>query len=235
MSASTWKEIDFVNLYDAGCSGPWDLGGRPQPCLVEAEAEGLFNGTVLACGCGTGDEATFLSRQGYSCMAFDCSSHAIDIAEQRHKDKLQEEKKENQTSSYAPLHFLTKNALNFSFSSSDWAYIGLSKGPTALTFDSVLDCGLFHHLTDVQMIQYSSQLAKHVKPGGIWVIFARCTHGWSPGQLTEKKDSETAGDQEEVEETEAAAEPSEHDGPRFVCESLIEMVFAERAEWRLER
>jgi SAM-dependent methyltransferase len=62
----------------------WDIA-EPQPGVVEFERRGRFKGTVLDAGCGLGDNAGYLARQGHKVAAFDGSSTAIELAKDRVK------------------------------------------------------------------------------------------------------------------------------------------------------
>jgi tellurite resistance protein TehB len=47
---------------------PWDVG-HPQPAIARLASKGGFSGTVLDAGCGTGENALYLSSLGLSVLA----------------------------------------------------------------------------------------------------------------------------------------------------------------------
>jgi len=63
---------------------PWDWK-EPHPFLVEW-VEGISNpGKALVVGCGLGEDASFLSREGWEVTAFDISESAVSWAKQLHE------------------------------------------------------------------------------------------------------------------------------------------------------
>ena len=94
---------------------PWDIG-KPQPMLVEAA--GQIAGSVLDAGCGTGDNALFFAERGQPVLGIDLIDTPIEKARRKaEKRGVQAE-------------FLQMDALKLT---------SLDR-----TFDSVIDCGLFH-------------------------------------------------------------------------------------------
>jgi 2-polyprenyl-3-methyl-5-hydroxy-6-metoxy-1,4-benzoquinol methylase len=65
---------------------PWDIG-KPQSEIVRLEQEGKLHGSVLDCGCGTGQNALYLASRGYEVWGIDASPNAIRKAESKAKDK----------------------------------------------------------------------------------------------------------------------------------------------------
>ncbi len=111
---------------------PWDIG-RPQDEIVKLEKEGKFRGSVLDCGCGTGEHALFLASQGYEVWGVDASPNAIRKAESKARDRG------------LATQFIIADALDLK---------GLGR-----TFDTVIDCGLFHVFSDQDRARYVSSLA----------------------------------------------------------------------------
>ncbi len=96
---------------------PWDTG-RPQPAVVRLTSEAAFAGAVLDAGCGTGDNALHIASSGLSVLGVDVAESALTIATKRARDR----------------------AVDVAFEPAD----ALRLDRLGRTFDTVLDCGLFH-------------------------------------------------------------------------------------------
>lgn len=118
---------------------PWDIRG-PQPVFVGLEEAGKIGNAVLDLGCGTGENALYLASRGHQVWGVDFVETAI----QRAQDKARERN--------LNVHFEVGDALK------------MDKG--GRTFDSVIDCGLFHTFTDEDRPRYVSSLANVIRPGG---------------------------------------------------------------------
>jgi SAM-dependent methyltransferase len=118
---------------------PWDLG-RPQPAIVRLAAEGGFAGTVLDAGCGTGENALHLASLGLSVLGVDVAETALSIAQAKAHDRGIE------------AEFATADALHLE-------RLGRS-------FNTVLDCGLFHTFNADERPEYAVSLASVTKPAG---------------------------------------------------------------------
>lgn len=128
----------FTEAYRAG-RPPWDIG-RAQPAFVELANEGLVKGSVLDVGCGTGDVALEMAERGHEAWGIDIVPQAIDQAKAKAKLRNLE------------ATFLVGDALELEH---------LNR-----TFDTVLDCGLFHGFSDPEREVYADQLAHVLEPGG---------------------------------------------------------------------
>jgi SAM-dependent methyltransferase len=109
----------------------WDIGG-PQPMLVELDRRGAITGTVLDAGCGTGDNALYLARQGYSVTGLDAAPSAI-------------------------AHARTKAAqrgLPVGFGVADARELSEYQD----RFDTIIDSGLFHVFSDTDQARYLAAL-----------------------------------------------------------------------------
>jgi SAM-dependent methyltransferase len=111
---------DFDALYAAGTPA-WDIG-RPQSAFRELADRGRLVGRVLDVGCGTGEHALMAAATGLDATGLDAAGTAIAIAKRKADERA------------LTVQFMTWNALNL-------ADLGQS-------FDTVLDCGLFHVLED---------------------------------------------------------------------------------------
>src|SRR5439155_1819341 len=110
-------------FFDTAYEGapPWEIG-RPQDDVVRLEGRGGFKGKILDLGCGTGENALFLASKGYEVLGIDRVGAAIEKA----KAKAAERK------------------IECAFQVAD----ALELGKLKKTFDTVLDCALFHVFSD---------------------------------------------------------------------------------------
>jgi ubiquinone/menaquinone biosynthesis C-methylase UbiE len=129
---------------------PWDLG-RPQPAIVEIADQ--ITGSVLDAGCGTGDNALFFARRGQPVVGIDFVERPIREA-RRKAEELG-----------VDAEFLQMDALKLAILDRQ--------------FDSVIDCGLFHVLSDEDRQPYVAGLAHVTKPGG--KVFLMCFSDKEPG------------------------------------------------------
>ena len=137
--------------FQAAYSGKpaWDLG-RPQPVFVEIADQ--ISGSVLDVGCGTGDNALFFARRGQPVVGIDFVEFAINEA--RHKA----------TALGVDAEFIQMDALKLPC--------------LERRFDSVIDCGLFHVLSDADRRAYVAGLAQVVRVGG--KLFLMCFSDQEP-------------------------------------------------------
>lgn len=117
---------------------PWDLGA-PQPAIARLVDEHAFVGTVLDAGCGTGDNACCIAASGVRVIGFDVAPMAVSIARERAARRC------------IDVEFVEADALRLA---------GLGR-----TFDTVVDCGLFHTFDDVERRAYVAGLAAVTRPG----------------------------------------------------------------------
>ncbi len=132
----------FFNAYRSG-SPPWDIG-RAQPAFVELANAGQIKGSVLDVGCGTGDNVLEMAERGHDAWGVDIVPMAIDQA--KAKARLRVLDKE--------CTFLVGDALELEH---------LNR-----TFDTVIDCGLFHAFSDPERQLYAQQLAAVTGPGALF-------------------------------------------------------------------
>ncbi len=113
---------EFDSSYVEG-TPPWDIG-RPQPEFVRLAEGGEIRGRVLDVGCGTGEHALMAAAMGLESTGVDTAPTAIERA------------KEKAAQRSLSVRFEVWDAL-------DLPALGEQ-------FDTVLDCGLFHTLSDDQ-------------------------------------------------------------------------------------
>jgi 2-polyprenyl-3-methyl-5-hydroxy-6-metoxy-1,4-benzoquinol methylase len=128
---------DFDSFY--GGTPPRDIG-RPQKEFVQLEEAGELVGSALDVGCGTGENALFLASQGHTVWGVDFSPIAIKNAQSK-----AERRKLN-------VNFLLWDALDLH---------NLEKA-----FDSIIDSGFFHVLSDTERPRFITNLAAVLSPGG---------------------------------------------------------------------
>lgn len=132
---------------------PWDLG-RPQPAIVRLAGEGAFAGTVLDAGCGTGENALHIAALGSSVVGVDVAETALSIAREKAAARGLE------------AEFLAADALHLN--------------RLARTFDTVLDCGLFHTFDAEERDAYVVSLAAVTRPGARVYVLCFSTDGPGP-------------------------------------------------------
>jgi SAM-dependent methyltransferase len=118
---------------------PWDIG-RPQPAFLDLAGKGAIHGRVLDAGCGTGEHALMSAGLGLDATGVDLASTALHTAEEKTRDR-------GLTARF--LHYDARNL----------ADLGES-------FDTVLDCGLFHLFTDGDRAGYVNGLRSVLTAGG---------------------------------------------------------------------
>ncbi len=124
---------------------PWDIG-RPQHEIVTLEESGKISGDVLDVGCGTGENALFLAVRGHVVWGVDSAPTAIETARKKAKERG------------LFTTFLVKDALNLH--------------ELRRTFDTVIDSGLFHTLSDADRPCFVRNLSEILKPGGTYYMLA---------------------------------------------------------------
>ena len=122
---------------------PWDIGG-PQPALVRVADAGSIRGLVLDAGCGSGDNALELAGRGLDVVGIDWSPRAIEIARAKAEAR----------------------GISVRFEVAD----ALRLDTLGLTFDSVVDCGLFHTFPPDGRSGYVDSLGSVLRSGGLLVL-----------------------------------------------------------------
>src|ERR671923_2137842 len=141
---------DFDALY-AG-TPPWDIG-RPQPAFLALADAGAVRGRVLDVGCGTGEHVLMAAGLGLDATGVDLAENALQTA--REKARVRG----------LMARFIRHDARKL-------ADLGES-------FDTVLDCGLFHIFTDDDRAAFVGSLRSAVALGGRY--FMLCFSDQEPG------------------------------------------------------
>ena len=129
-----------MSIFDEAYSGVpnWEIG-RPQREFVTLEETGEIRGDVLDVGCGTGENALFLAERGHKVWGVDSVPRAIELAREKARERD------------LPVTFLVQDALDME---------NLSR-----TFDTIIDSGLFHALSDPDRLRFVRSLAAVLRPG----------------------------------------------------------------------
>jgi SAM-dependent methyltransferase len=142
------------DVYVASAPAPWDIG-RPQPAFVRLADEGLLCGRLLDAGCGTGEQALLAAAGGADVVGVDISPRAIDQARGKARERG------------LAVRFEVADVLNL--------------GQLGLTFDTVIDSGLFHVFDDDSRARYVASLATVTRPGAS--CYLMCFSDRQPGDL----------------------------------------------------
>jgi SAM-dependent methyltransferase len=129
---------------------PWDIG-KPQKCFTAVADQ--VAGPILDAGCGTGEHALFFGARGHRVVGIDFVDEAIRRAQAKSAERR------------LPVTFLVKDALTLA----SWGE----------RFASVIDCGLFHGLSDDDRRRYVQGLTQVVEPGGR--LYLLCISDEEPG------------------------------------------------------
>ena len=130
---------DWDTVYVAGTPPPWDVG-RPQPAFVRLADRGALRGHLLDAGCGTGENALLAAAHSADVVGVDVSPTAIARARAKAAER----------------------GLSARFEVAD----ALHLSQLGLTFDTVIDSGLFHVFDDENRASYVASLASALRSGG---------------------------------------------------------------------
>jgi SAM-dependent methyltransferase len=156
--------------YAASTPPPWDLG-RPQPAFVRLAREGLLAGQVLDVGCGTGEQTLLAASSGADALGVDVSPLAIERARGKAAARGVPAAAGGQIGS---ARFEVADALSLS--------------DLGLTFDTVIDSGLFHVFDDDSRARYVASLAAVLRPGGH--LYLMCFSNRQPGEFGPRRVSQ---------------------------------------------
>jgi SAM-dependent methyltransferase len=137
-----WNTVttpSWDDAYARDVPAPWDIG-RPQPAFLRLAEQGLLAGRVLDSGCGTGEHTLLAAAHGADATGVDVSGLAIRRAVEKAAER----------------------GLVARFEVGDV----LRLADLGLTFDVIIDSGVFHVFDDEDRARYVTSLASVLRPGG---------------------------------------------------------------------
>jgi cyclopropane fatty-acyl-phospholipid synthase-like methyltransferase len=140
--------------YVADQPPPWDIG-RPQPVFSRLAEQGLLRGLLLDAGCGTGENTMMAAAHGADALGVDVAPTAIARARRKAAERG------------SAARFEVADVL-------DLAQLGL-------TFDTVVDSGVFHVFDDEDRVRYVTSLASVMRPGA--TCYLLCFSDRQPGTM----------------------------------------------------
>jgi SAM-dependent methyltransferase len=158
---------------------PWDVG-QPQPAFVRLAEQGLLTGQVLDVGCGTGEQTLLAASSGADALGVDISPLALEQARGKAAARGIPAATGGQIGSAATggqigsARFVVADALSL-------ADLGLS-------FDTIIDSGLFHIFDDESRTRYVASLASVLRPGGH--LYLMCFSDRQPGTFGPRRISQ---------------------------------------------
>ncbi len=140
---------------------PWEIDG-PQSEIVHLAEQGAIRSPVLDVGCGTGENALYLTDLGFEVAGIDIVPTAVEKA-------LSKAKKRS-----SPATFLVWNALQLQ--------------ELHRRFNTVIDSGFFHVLPDKKRPVFVKSLASVLDVGGCYLMMCFNEHepgSWGPRRVTQ--------------------------------------------------
>ena len=156
MTTPSWDDA-----YSGQVPPPWDLG-QPQPPFVRLAGQGLLTGQLLDAGCGTGEQTLLAAASGADALGVDVSPLALEQARAK-------------AAARGILAAAGGQVGKARFEVAD----ALSLGDLGLSFDIIIDSGLFHVFDDDNRTRYVSSLASVLRPGGR--LYLMCFSERQPG------------------------------------------------------
>jgi cyclopropane fatty-acyl-phospholipid synthase-like methyltransferase len=149
------------DVYLAEERPPWDIG-RPQPVFARLAGQGLLRGALLDSGCGTGENTMLAAGHGADALGVDFSPNAIAQARRKAAERG------------SPARFEVADVLEL--------------GQLGLTFDTVVDSGVFHVFDDGDRVRYVASLASVMRPGA--TCYLMCFSDRQPGDAGPRRVSQ---------------------------------------------
>ncbi len=174
-----------ANPFDSAYVGtpPWDIG-RPQRAFKELFNEGKLAGRVLDVGCGTGDLAIFLAGEGLNTWGIDASGLAVKQAAEKARAAQLDGSVREFAGEISSMNTDGSAAITLGMADA------LNLGALKTSFDTIIDCGFFHALSDNGRLRYRRSLEAISKPGTTLHILCFSEHepNWGgPRRVTQKE------------------------------------------------
>jgi SAM-dependent methyltransferase len=154
MLATLKRRLWFTLSYWLPGKPPWDSGISPPELVRVVEGAGgnapLPAGRSLDLGCGTGTNVLYLAAHGWHATGVDFAGKAIAKAQAKARQ--------------AP----PAVAARASFHVGDVTRLGFLQPP----FDLALDMGCLHSLVPQGQARYAAGLARLMRPGGLYLLYA---------------------------------------------------------------
>jgi cyclopropane fatty-acyl-phospholipid synthase-like methyltransferase len=156
---------EIINSFESAYGGTpaWEIS-RPQKEIIKWEAAGEIHGRVLDVGCGTGENALYLSKREYTVIGVDVASAAISKARKKAWSK----------------------EINGLFMVHD----ALHLETIGLKFDSIIDSGLFHVFSDEARKKFVQSIRSALRINGTYLMICLSDEeppGWGPRRVTQKE------------------------------------------------
>lgn len=138
----------------------WEIG-RPQREIKMLEAAGEIHGRVLDVGCGSGENALYLSKIGYDVIGVDVATAAVDRARKK------------ATVRKTGGLFIVHDALNLD--------------TLGIKFDTIIDSGLFHVFSDHARLKFVQSIRSSLRIGGTYLMLCFSENEpdeWGPRRVT---------------------------------------------------
>jgi cyclopropane fatty-acyl-phospholipid synthase-like methyltransferase len=149
------------SVYVADQPPPWDIG-RPQPVFERLAGQGLLCGRLLDSGCGTGENTMMATAHGADALGVDVAPTAIARAQRKAAERG------------SAARFQVADVLDL--------------GQLGLTFDTVVDSGVFHVFDDGDRVRYVASLASVMRPGA--TCYLMCFSDRQPGDAGPRRISQ---------------------------------------------
>jgi cyclopropane fatty-acyl-phospholipid synthase-like methyltransferase len=138
--------VAFNKVYAGLQRPPWDTDG-PTPFVQDLVQAGEVRGEVLDAGCGTGENAIYLARQGYRVVAFDAAPAAIEKARVKARQR----------------------GVATTFAVADARELMAWDA----RFETIIDSGLFHVMgKNADRLRYARALRRVSRPGAVVHLLA---------------------------------------------------------------
>jgi cyclopropane fatty-acyl-phospholipid synthase-like methyltransferase len=140
-------------MYEPDTQPPWDIG-RPQRAFLRLADLGLLSGRLLDAGCGTGEHTLLAAARGAQATGVDISPRAVGRAREKAAERG------------VQAYFEVADVLNL--------------GQLGMTFNTIIDSGVFHVFSDEDRARYVASLAAALPSGGS--CYLMCFSDRQPGE-----------------------------------------------------